>query len=158
MTASTDHVITGKDVLPDPVSGPIDALKEFYLAFNGRDMALMSRDWARADDIAMSNPLGGIKRGWQEISSVYRNIFAAGIRVYVEFYDFRIIESGDMFCAVGRERGHINKGDTELALEIRTSRVYERLNSRWFQVHHHGSIDDPGLLKAYQDMVLRGKE
>lgn len=158
MTSFTDQVITGKDALPASMLAPIDALQEFYSAFNNRDMDLMSRNWARSDDIAMSNPLGGIKRGWQEIRSVYLNIFAAGIRVYVEFHDFRIIESGDMFCAVGRERGHLNKGDTELGLEIRTSRVYKRLSSRWCQVHHHGSIDDPGMLKAYQDMVLHDKD
>jgi DnaJ C terminal domain len=37
--------------------------------------------------------------------------------------------------------------------EIRTSRVfsYDFQAGRWEHVHHHGSIDDPAALRAYQE-------
>ncbi|MCG3165530.1 MAG: hypothetical protein POELPBGB_01298 [Bacteroidia bacterium] len=47
-------------------SSPYQALVQFYCAFNSSDMKMMSENWAQSDDIAMDNPLGGIKRGWTE--------------------------------------------------------------------------------------------
>jgi hypothetical protein len=32
-------------------------------------------------------------------------------------------------------------------------RAFRRAGGRWRQVHHHGSIDDPDLLGAYQQAV-----
>jgi hypothetical protein len=37
---------------------------------------------------------------------------------------------------------------------IRTTRVFKRVNGHWRQMHHHGSFDDPNLLKNYQAAVL----
>ncbi len=98
----------------------------------------------------MNNPLGGIKRGWDEIKSVYENLFGGPAEVYVEFYDYTIHEAGNTFYAVGRERGYCRLGDSELALAIRTTRIFRNMEGRWRQVHHHGSIEDPDLLKRYQ--------
>ena len=52
----------------------------------------------------MDNPLGGIKRGWDEIKAVYELIFSGPAQVSVEFYDYTLHQSQDMFYAVGRER------------------------------------------------------
>ena len=62
----------------------------------------------------------------------------------------------DLSCAIGRERGELTIGNNRLELAIRTSRVYQRIESQWRQVHHHGSIDEPELLRAYQAAVLGG--
>lgn len=113
----------------------------------------MSSSWAQGEDIVMDNPLGGIKRGWNEIRAVYESIFTGSARVYVEFYDYTIHEEGNMFYAVGRERGELRVGETVLNLAIRTTRVFKLTNNRWRQVHHHGSIDDPDMLRRYQRAV-----
>lgn len=39
----------------------VRALSEFYEAFNSRNLERMSLNWAQSDEIAMVNPLGGIK-------------------------------------------------------------------------------------------------
>jgi ketosteroid isomerase-like protein len=62
-------------------------------------------------------------------------------------------DGGDDVYTVGRERGRLAKGDTRLDLEIRTTRIYRRRNGAWRQVHHHGSIETPALLAAYQAAV-----
>ncbi len=129
------------------------ALSEFYDAFNSRDLVKMSDNWAQTGDVAMDNPLGGIKRGWEEIKAVYERIFSGPARVYVEFYDYTIHEAGEMFYAVGRERGEFRVGDTVIPLAIRTTRIFRLLDGRWQQVHHHGSIEDPSLLGRYQAAV-----
>lgn len=132
---------------------PLRALSEFYDAFNGRDVEKMSRNWARNDEVVMSNPVGGIKRGWEEIRAVYERIFSGSARVNVEFYDYTLHEAGEVFYALGRERGESRLGKTVIDLAIRTSRIYRSVDGQWRQVHHHGSIDDPDLLARYQHAV-----
>lgn len=147
------EAITGTENLED-VSSPYQALVQFYCAFNTGDMQMMSQNWAQSDDIAMDNPLGGIKRGWAEIHQVYARIFDGPAVVYVEYFDYTIHETAEMFYAVGRERGHFRLGGEDIALAIRTSRIFRRIDGRWRQVHHHGSIEDPQLLDRYQTAVL----
>ncbi|MFQ5559929.1 MAG: hypothetical protein ACE5FU_04995 [Nitrospinota bacterium] len=44
---------------------------QFYSAFHGADIEMMSQNWHQSGEIAMYNPLGGIKRGWVEFREVY---------------------------------------------------------------------------------------
>lgn len=144
--------ITGREA-PGDARDPASALAEFYRAFNARDLDLMARNWDSAEDISMDNPLGGIKRGWAEIGAVYRRVFEGAGRVEVEFRDYTLHEIGDVFFAVGRERGRFERDGKGFDLAIRTSRTFRRVNGRWRQVHHHGSMDDPALLASYQQAV-----
>ncbi len=146
--------ITGAEHADVKPSEPMSALIEFYRAFNDRDLTLMSNNWERSDEASMSNPLGGVKRGWKSIKEVYSKIFTGKAKVYVEYYDYSIHHSGEMFCAVGRERGFFQLGQNKIDLAIRTSRIYRMDCGRWYQIHHHGSIDNPKLLAAYQEAVL----
>lgn len=146
--------ITGEENMGN-LTEPFQALVQFYRAFNNRDLTLMSNNWEQSQEIAMDNPLGGIRRGWNEIKEVYEKIFNGPARVYVEFFDYTIYKGKDMFYAVGRERGEFSIGNKKVNLAIRTSRVFKFFDGKWKQVHHHGSIDKPELLKEYQEAVLR---
>jgi len=130
-----------------------EVLVEFYKAFNTQDIELMEQNWSAESGI-MDNPLGGILRGWKDIQEVYKKIFFGKAEVYVEFYDYSIHKEGDMFFAAGRERGYIRKNGQEIALDIRTSRIYAKENGRYKQLHHHGSITDAKLLDTYQTLVM----
>lgn len=148
--------ITGLENNKEGLSSPEGALIAFYKAFNARDLPAMTNNWDQAEHASMSNPLGGIKRGWEEISQVYKNIFHGKAKVYVEFYDYTIHQTRDMFVAVGRERGFLQYGDERTELSIRTSRTYTmNKNRHWTQIHHHGSMDNPELLDQYQTLVLK---
>ena len=149
--STNNQAITGSEAKTD--SKPYNALVEFYRAFNGRNMKLMAQNWNHTEESSMSNPLGGIRRGWDEIQRVYDKIFNGQAEVYVEFYDYTIHQSGVMFCAVGRERGYFRANGKEIELAIRTSRFYRLECGKWQQVHHHGSIDNPALLSDYQTLV-----
>ncbi|MGH9614320.1 MAG: nuclear transport factor 2 family protein [Bryobacteraceae bacterium] len=35
----------------------------------------------------------------------------------------------------------------------RTTRIFRRDGSRWRQVHHHGSFEDPALLNRYRQAI-----
>lgn len=147
--------ITGNENKPD-LAQPVKALSNFYEAFNNRDLVKMAENWAQTDEIAMDNPVGGIKRGWEEIKAVYERIFNGKAKVCVEFYDYTIHQHGEVFYAVGRERGEFRIGETVVNLAIRTSRVFRIMDGQWRQVHHHGSIDEPELLARYQHAVREG--
>jgi ketosteroid isomerase-like protein len=151
---SIQKTITGHEDLGD-LTQPIQALAQFYRAFNERDLALMAENWDTSLDVAMDNPLGGIKRGWHDIKTVYERIFRSPHKVTVEFQDYTLHVFNDVFYAVGRERGHLQSNleakEIRLNLNFRTSRIFRRIGaSHWRQVHHHGSIEDPQLLSVYQ--------
>ncbi|MBI5886270.1 MAG: nuclear transport factor 2 family protein [Deltaproteobacteria bacterium] len=139
------------------LTSAFQVLVQFYCAFNKRDIVMMEQNWANNNEIAMDNPLGGIKRGWNEIRSVYERIFNGSADVYVEYYDYTIHQTPEIFYAVGRERGYLRLDGKELKLAIRTSRIFQKIDGKWRQVHHHGSIEDPQLLAAYQGAVAGGK-
>lgn len=150
------EAINGTEIISE-LSDPQDALIEFYRAFNNQDLVQMENSWLQSSEASMSNPLGGIKRGWSEIKSVYEKIFNGPAEVFVEFYDFSIHQTEGMFCAVGRERGYFKLDETEIKLAIRTSRIYLKTKQQWQQLHHHGSIDQAGLLADYQAIILQKK-
>ena len=144
--------ITGKEE-KSLLSAPMKALSEFYEALNTRDMQKMASNWAQTDEAVMDNPVGGIKRGWEEIRAVYERVFRSPQPYWFEFYDYSYHEAGEIFYVVGRERGEYRTGDRVLKIAIRTTRVFRRIEGEWRQVHHHGSIDDAELLAAYQEAV-----
>lgn len=144
--------ITGQEN-PADLDDRTAAIAEFYRAFNSRDLPLMERNWAPGREPVMDNPLGGIRRGWADIRSVYERIFSGDARVQVAFYDYVMDGTDGIFYAAGRERGHLTSQTMRLELAIRTTRVFRKMEGRWRQVHHHGSIDDPQLLAAYKDAV-----
>lgn len=149
--------VTGKED-KEEMSPMLRALSRFYEALNSRDMTMMAENWAQNDEAAMDNPLGGIKRGWEEIRSVYERLFGSASQYHFEFYDYTLHASGELFYVVGRERGELKTADTVLEMRIRTSRIFRLIDGQWRQVHHHGSIDDPELLARYQQAVLGGSQ
>ena len=146
------ETITGKETFFEAGS-PQSALQSFYQAFNTGNLEKMTANWLQTEEASMSNPLGGVRRGWYEIFSVYERIFNGSAEVYVEFYDYSIHQTEQFFCAVGKERGYFKNKNGKLDLAIRTSRVYQKQDGIWQQLHHHGSIENPDLLKTYQASV-----
>jgi ketosteroid isomerase-like protein len=144
--------ITGNEDLGD-VSQPQQALAQFYRAFNTRDLRLIDENFAHSDEVALDNPLGGIRRGADEPHKMYEAVFKSPADVHVEFWDYTIHRAGDVFWAVGRERGTYRDGVASKNLSIRTTRIFQLINGRWRQIHHHGSIEDAKLLADYQSAV-----
>jgi ketosteroid isomerase-like protein len=144
--------ITGNEELGD-LSQPQQALAQFYRAFNTRDLKMMDENFAHSDEVAIDNPLGGIRRGADEPHKMYEGVFKSPADVHVEFWDYTIHRAGDVFWAVGRERGTYLDGEIVKNLNVRTTRVFQLINGRWRQMHHHGSIEDAKLLGDYQNVV-----
>ena len=117
----------------------------------------MEQNWDVSDDPVMDDPLGGIKRGWSEISGVYERLFRGAHRYHCEFYDYTLRQYGEIFIAIGHERGELMVADSSrLDLAIRKSRIFHfhLVKDRWHQLHHHGSIDDAAMLARYRQAVF----
>jgi ketosteroid isomerase-like protein len=143
---------------PDPV-GAYAALESFYYAFHHRDLQALQRVWVRDPLVQLSNPLGGMLRGADDITRLYQRIFRSHARVEVTFGDIVAYQATAMVVFAGRETGQFtNPAGRSIPLQIRTTRVfaYDQAAGRWGQVHHHGSIDDPDALRDYQHAVAAG--
>jgi len=144
--------ITGNEDLGD-LSQPQQALAQFYRAFNTRDIKMIDENFAHSDEVAIDNPLGGIRRGADEPHKMYEGVFKSPADVHVEFWDYTIHRAEDIFWAVGRERGTYRDGNEVRSLNVRTTRIFQLMDGRWRQMHHHGSIEDAKLLADYQNAV-----
>lgn len=144
--------VTGRES-KEQLTPQMKALSGFYEALNNRDLDLMARNWARTSESVMDNPVGGIKRGWDEIKAVYAQIFSRPEPFWFEFHDYSYHEGGEIFYVAGRERGEYRAGQSELKMAIRTTRLFRLIEGEWRQVHHHGSVDDARLLGQYQRAV-----
>jgi len=145
--------ITGEESIPSE-KDPLAALVAFYRGFNHRDLQAMQYNWAAEYPIVMSNPIGGLRKGRKEILQGYEKIFTSPAKVYVEFYDYTLMQTENMYCVAGRERGFFKLKNETINLEIRTSRIYLLIQQGWKQIHHHGSIDNPDLLQRYQSAIF----
>jgi len=143
---------------PSP-AGAVAALETFYYALNHRDIDAMAAVWSPHELAQLNNPVGGILRGGTQAVALYQRIFDSGTRVQVTFGDAVVYLQPTSAVFAGRETGSYTvAGQAPEPLLIRTSRffAYSEAIGRWVQLHHHGSIDSPEALRAYQDAVANG--
>jgi len=133
--------------------GAVAALETFYYSFNNKDLEIFNKIWTQNCLIQLNNPLGGIIRGINDISNLYRKLFTSNANVWVEFSDIVSYELNDCVVFAGREKGAYSNAKGTVELNIRTTRIFAYINGTWGQLHHHGSIDDPELLQKYQAAV-----
>lgn len=145
------------DEISDPsVVGAQASLETFYFALNHRDASVLSQTWSRDRFAQANNPLGGILRDGNRIVELYERIVTSRVELEITFLD--VVEyMGDRHAVfAGRESGSYSvPGATPVPLSIRTTRYLRFENGGWSQFHHHGSMDDPDSLAAYQ-RALRG--
>ncbi|RKN43012.1 YybH family protein [Streptomyces hoynatensis] len=132
------------------------ALETFYYSLNNGDLDALGADWSAHPLAQLNNPVGGILRGGDAIADLYARIFHGPVTVRVTFGD-AVAYLGERHAVfAGRETGSYTTADgTTTPLDIRTSRYFRYEEGRWRQYHHHGSIDDPDALRAYQ-RAIRG--
>lgn len=140
----------------DPsVEGALATLESFYYALNSRDINAVRADWSTNALAQLNNPVGGILRGGNAIVDLYERVFAGSVNVQVTFVDVVAYIGERHAVFAGREVGsYIAANGTAVPLEIRTSRYFRYEDGHWRQYHHHGSIDNPDALRAYQQTIL----
>lgn len=137
------------------IAGALACLETFYYAFNHQDIATFRLVWPDHALIQLNNPLGGMIYGTDKIVELYNDLFRSQASVWVDFNNILVFRADNMLTFAGQETGEFTKSGETLMLKIRTTRIfaYSEVSGRWCLVHHHGSIDNPELLRAYQNAV-----
>lgn len=135
-------------------NSPIDALIEFYRAFNAGDMDGLKNIWVDGEEPSMDNPVGGIRRGWGSIEEGYSKLFQGSAEVHVTFHDFTSQGGTNWHLFVGRERGTCKMPDASMDVAFRTTRWFVLKDRKWKLLHHHGSVESPEMLANYQWMIF----
>ncbi len=154
MVALTETAPSARDELsavPPPIPGsggigdlrdPVQALAQFYRAFNTRDVDLMDRSWDHSPDTVVVSPLVGLLRGWPTIRSAYELAFHERGGPVTEFFDYTLQASGELCLAVGRERAHVTVDGRSVRVTGCATNVLRRSkDGTWKLVHHHISLD-----------------
>ncbi len=88
--------ITGMENIKDQTD-PYSALVEFYKAFNNGNLKLMQQNWLQTSEASMSNPLGNLFRGWEQISAVYNGSSMDQLKSMLNIITLRFIRLGTCF-------------------------------------------------------------
>ncbi len=154
---SSPSPITGREPIGD-LREPIHALSQFYRAFNERDLAMMEEVWEHSREVSAIPPIGVPRFGWRMLRANYEKGLQNARPLRTEFFDYVIQTSGDLFVAIGRERGQGPAESSVPALDARTTNIFRRgPDGRWKLLHHHVSFGDPHQL-AEVSRVLQGPE
>ena len=143
------------DLNDHSLQGALAALESFYYGFNNRNLNTIRSLWLNNELVQLNNPVGGIVRDLEEILAVYEKLFNGNVRVWVNFTDIVYYGTSDFVVFAGTEIGEFSSNGQTMQLKFRTSRCFGFMKDekRWYQLHHHGSIDDADLLLRYQTAV-----
>ena len=142
----------------DPtITGAKNCLETFYFSFHNKEIFVLGDIWYPNENTQLNNPVGGIVRGVSSIVNLYKKIFSGDVNVQVEFTNLVAYASENTIVFAGEEIGSYSKGSQKIPLRIRTSRAFSfsEEHGRWYQFHHHGSIDDAIHLAAYQKVIFQ---
>ncbi len=151
LTETAPGVQDEQSTVPPPIPGPgengdlrdpVQALAQFYRAFNERDVDLMDRSWEHSPDTVVVSPLVGLLRGWPTIRSAYERAFREPGGPVTEFCDYTVQAAGDLCLVVGRERAHVTvDGRTVRVTGCATNVLRRAKDGTWKLMHHHISLD-----------------
>ena len=98
--------------------------------------------------------MGGRRRGWLAIREGYSKLFDGPATVQVTFHDFASQGGSNWHLFVGCEKAMCKIATVSLDLRFRTTRWFIKTNGVWWQLHRHGSIEEPTLLVDYQRAIF----
>jgi ketosteroid isomerase-like protein len=111
----------------------------FYRAFEKKDMEAMSLVWSQGTGSLCIHPGRNILRGWKDIRSswelILRNTNYMEIEIEVISTEIR---DNIAYLIVMEKVLQISGGRRIQAQSIATN-IFERMASKWYLVHHHGS-------------------
>ncbi|MFB8790310.1 MAG: nuclear transport factor 2 family protein [Potamolinea sp.] len=111
----------------------------FYRAFEKKDMEAMSLVWSQGTASLCIHPGRNVLRGWKDIRSSWEIIFKNTnyIEVEIEVISTEISDNIAYLIVIEKVL-QISSGRRVQAQSIATN-IFERMASKWYLVHHHGS-------------------
>ena len=113
------------------------ANRDYYEAFEARDLVLMMDQWSSRDDIVCIPPFGEAALGWRAVEKVYRDTFRVIGESTVEMEVLRVSIEDPIATVSCSER--IFKADGTSDCEFLATNVYLLEREGWRIIHHHAS-------------------
>ena len=117
----------------------IAANETFYRAFEKKDIEAMSAVWSQGTGSLCIHPGRNVLRGWKEIRSSWELIFRNTQYLEIEIDNLTIeIRDNTAYVVVVEKLLQVSGGRRVQAQSVATN-IFERMASKWYLVHHHGS-------------------
>lgn len=115
------------------------ANEAFYRAFEKKDMEAMSAVWSQGTGSLCIHPGRGVLRGWTEIRSSWEGIFRNTQYLEIELEIISTeVQDNIAYIVLGEKVLQVNGGRRVQAQSMATN-IFERMASKWYLIHHHGS-------------------
>ncbi len=117
----------------------ISANEAFYRAFEKKDIEAMSAVWSQGTGSLCIHPVRNVLRGWKDIHSSWELIFRNTQYIEIET-DILATEIRDnvAYVVLVEKLLQVSGGRRVQAQSVATN-IFERMASKWYLVHHHGS-------------------
>ena len=117
----------------------ISANEAFYRAFEKKDIEAMSTVWSQGTGSLCIHPGRNVLRGWKDIRSSWELIFRNTQYLEIET-DILATEIRDntAYVVLVEKLLQVSGGRRVQAQSVATN-IFERMASKWYLVHHHGS-------------------
>lgn len=117
----------------------ISANESFYRAFEKKDIEGMSAVWSQGTGSLCIHPGRNVLRGWKEIRSSWELIFRNTQYVEIEIDNLTLeIRDNTAYVVLVENLLQVSGGRRVQAQSVATN-IFERMASKWYLVHHHGS-------------------
>ena len=111
----------------------------FYRAFEKKDLEAMSAVWSQGTGSLCIHPGRNVLRGWRDIEFSWLQIFRSTKYIEIETEIISVeIQDNIAYVILIEKLLQISGGRSVQAQSMATN-IFEKMASKWYLVHHHGS-------------------
>jgi ketosteroid isomerase-like protein len=115
------------------------ANEAFYRAFEKKDIEAMSVIWSQGTGSLCIHPGRNMLRGWREIELSWLQIFRNTKYLEIETEIIAVEIRDNVAYVILIEKLLQIVGGRSVQAQSMATNIFERMASKWYLVHHHGS-------------------
>ncbi len=115
------------------------ANEAFYRAFEKKDIEAMSVIWSQGTGSLCIHPGRNVLRGWREIELSWSQIFRNTKYLEIETEIIAVEIRDTIAYVILIEKLLQIVGGRSVQAQSMATNIFERMASKWYLVHHHGS-------------------
>ena len=115
------------------------ANEAFYRAFEKKDIEAMSVIWSQGTGSLCIHPGRNVLRGWREIELSWLQIFRNTKYLEIETEIIAVEIRDNVAYVILIEKLLQIVGGRSVQAQSMATNIFERMASKWYLVHHHGS-------------------
>ena len=115
------------------------ANEAFYRAFEKKDIEAMSVIWSQGTGSLCIHPGRNVLRGWREIELSWSQIFRNTKYLEIETEIITVEIRDTIAYVILIEKLLQIVGGRSVQAQSMATNIFERMASKWYLVHHHGS-------------------